>query len=213
MMNILIFGAAGDVGRRAVSEAVARGHTVTAVVRRAGQSTTLPLGVACRVANIHPDSVPAALMEGQDLVISALRPPEGQEALLAGLTRAICLAARAAGARLLVVGGAASLKLPGKDTTVLTEPGFLPEHLLPIAQACQEQYELFESMKADDWAYQTPPAMLVPGERTGQYRRGLDEMLTDEEGNSQISMEDFAVALIDEAELGLHKGRRYTVAY
>jgi len=212
-MNILIFGAAGDVGRRVVAEALARGHVVSAVVRRPEQAATLPKDVTCQVADIHPDSVPVAMMAGQDLVISALRPPEGQEPLLVGLTRAICLAAEASKVRLLLVGGAAILKLPGKDTTVLTEPGFLPEHLLPIAKACQQQYELFESMKADDWALQAPPAMLVPGERTGHYRRGLDELLTDNEGNSHISIEDFAVALIDEAELGLHKGQRYTVAY
>lgn len=212
-MNILIFGAAGEVGRRAVAEAVARGHKVTAVVRRPEQVAMFSDEVSCRVANIQPDDVPASLMKGYDLVISALRPPEGQEALLVDLTRAIITAAASAKVRLLIVGGAASLRLPGKETTVLTEPGFLPEELLPIATACQEQYELFETMKADDWAYQTPPAMLLPGERTGDYRRGRDEMLTDDEGASQISMEDFAVALIDEAELGLHKGQRYTVAY
>ncbi len=212
-MNIVIFGAGGDVGRRAVAEALSRGHKVSAVVRRPEQAATLPKEVTCHVADIHPDSVPAALMAGQDLVISALRPPEGQEPLLVGLTRAICLAAMAAKVRLLLVGGAAILKLPGKDTTVLTEPGFLPDHLLPIAKACQQQFELFESMKASDWTLQAPPAMLAPGERTGQYRRGRDELLTDGDGNSHISLEDFAVALIDEAELGLHKGQRYTVAY
>ncbi len=212
-MNIIIFGAAGEVGHRAVAEAIRRGHRVTAVIRRAEQATLLHDEAVTLVADIGVHGDPASLVRGHDLVISALRPSTGQEPLLAGLTKTVLGAAFGAGVRALIVGGAASLTLPGKTTTVLTEPGFLPEGVVPIAVACQAQYELILKDTKTDWAYLCPPAMLSPGDRTGQYRLGADQLLTDENGVSAVSMEDFAVALLDEAEQAAHTRRRFTVAY
>jgi len=212
-MKIIIFGAAGDVGRRTVTEAIRRGHSVTAVVRRAAQATMLEPGTTAVVADISTQANPASLVHGHDLVISALRPRPGQEPLLSALTETVLGAAATAGARALIVGGAASLRLPGKATTVLTEPGFLPENVVPIAEACQAQYELILKETKTDWSYLCPPAMLGPGERTGQYRSGGDDLLVSQDGTSAISMEDFAVALLDEAEQAVHQRRRFTVAY
>lgn len=212
-MNILIFGAAGEVGRRALAEAIARGHRVAVVVRRREQARDFPGNVAVHIADVGKVGDLSDLMAGQDLVISALRPPEGFEDLLVPLTHRVLKAGADAGVRVLLVGGAASLKLAGKTTTVLTEPDFLPESVVPIATACQAQYDLILNDKKADWSYLCPPAMLAPGKRTGTYRVGTDHLITDHEGQSRITMEDFAVALLDEAEQANHIKQRFTVAY
>lgn len=213
-MNILIFGATGDVGRRTVAEAVARGHRVTAAVRSLDKAKTLPAAAEAQVLDLSDQAALIKAMAGHDLAISALRPPEGQEDQLVSLTQAVVTAAAAAGTRILVVGGAARLKIPGAGgQTVLTKPGFLPPAVVPIAQACQAQFEWVTQQATDSWAYATPPAMLTPGDRTGHYRLGQDELVTAEDGNASISMEDFAVALIDEAETSRHVGQAFTVGY
>ena len=212
-MKIIVFGARGDLGSRIVDEAVARGHEVTTVVRKEAQVDRRPASVTIRVADVFDLEQTAELMAGHDLAISALRPPDGQEGTLVPLTESVLAAAGKERVRVLVGGGAASLKLPDDSGhTVLTAPGFLPESVVPIATACQAQYELCLAETEADWTYVTPPAMLVPGERTGQCRLGGDVLLVDANGESRISMEDFAVAFIDEAEEPRHRRARFTAA-
>ncbi len=212
-MKILVMGARGDVGSRVVREALSRGHDVTALVREVSQRTDLPLPVTVAVGDVLDGPRLTELMAGHDLAISAVRPPDGQEEILVPLTRSVLEAASVAGVPVLVVGGAASLKLPDRNgTTVLTAPGFLSEAVVPIARACQDQFELCAAETQAQWSYLCPPAMLVPGQRTGRYRLGADTLLVDEAGDSTISMEDFAVALIDEAETPHHPMARFTVA-
>lgn len=213
-MKITIFGAAGEVGSRIVSEAVSRGHEVTAVVRDPAQFNKLPQSVkACTGDAAITDDV-VRLTAGQELVISAVRPPTGNEELLAPITQSILSGAVKSDVRVLVVGGAASLMLPGKgDTTVLTEPNFLPKEVINIARACFAQHEICKAEENANWTYLSPPAMLTPGARTGNYRLGTDELIFDKGGLSQISMEDFAVVLLDEAEQPKHQRRRFTAAY
>ncbi len=212
-MNILIFGASGDVGSRTLNEALSRGHSVTAAVRRENQIQTLPQEVKPILCDIAGDIDLTPHMAGIDVIISAVRPAEGSEKLLAPLTQKILDAAQKSGTRLITVGGAARLKLPGKETTVLSEPNFLPPSVVPIATACQEQSLLFEKNTTANWSYICPPALLQPGERTGSYRLGSDTLVVDAQGNSQISMEDFAVAIIDEAEIAQHIQQFFTAAY
>lgn len=213
-MKIIVFGARGDVGSRVVAEAQARGHEVTAAVRSRAQLGALPPAVRGVVADVADTAQIAALMMDHDLAVSALRPPDGQEAALVALTRSVLQAARSAGLRVLVVGGAASLKMPDQsDATVLTAEGFLPTSVIPIARACAAQYELCAAETKASWSYLCPPALLRPGTRTGTYRVGSDVLMVDAKGGSEISMEDFAVALIDEAEVPQHIQARFTVAH
>ena len=213
-MKIIVFGARGDVGSRVIAEALARDHSVTGVVRDAAQANLLPAPVTTRVADALDTDAAARLMAGHDLAISAVRPPDGREHALVPLTQSLLDAAARASVRILVVGGAASLKMPDQSgDTVLTAPGFLPEAVVPIATACQSQYDLISAGNCADWSYVCPPALLMPGDRTGQYRVGADTLLVDADGNSAISMEDFAVAIIDEAETPHHEGARFTVAH
>lgn len=212
-MRIAVFGARGDVGSRVVSEALSRGHDVTGVVRKKNQIQTLPKSVTPRVADALDTQAVAQIMADQDLAISALRPADGQEEMLVAVTRSVLSAAAMADVRIIVVGGAASLKLAeDSPVTVLTAPDFLPKDVVPIARACQAQYELCIADDRADWSYLCPPALLVPGERTGRYRQGSDVLMTDAHGTSRISMEDFAIALIDEAETSSHTRARFTVA-
>ena len=53
----------------------------------------------------------------------------------------------------------------------------------------------------------------TPGTRTGKYRVGKDHLLIDDKGESRISLEDYAVAMIDEMEQPKHHRERFTVGY
>lgn len=213
-MKITVYGAAGDVGRRIANEAAERGHDVTGVVRTEAQFDRLPENVRRCAADVSNPEQLAPTTEGQDLLISALRPPDGHEDELVALTRSVLDGAAAAGVRVLVVGGAARLLLPGQaGETVLSAPGFLPEPVVAIARACQAQYELCLGETRMNWSYLSPPTMLEPGDRTGRYRLGSDTLVVDESGVSRISMEDFAMAMLDEAEVPKHVRRAFTVGY
>ncbi|MFI5694287.1 NAD(P)-dependent oxidoreductase [Kribbella sp. NPDC051586] len=200
-MRILVWGAAGAVGSRVTQEAVARGHQVTTV----GRSGPVRGDAA------DPDDV-ARLSAGHDVVISATRPRPGSEAELVAAAKGLLIGLRGSGVRLILVGGAASLIVPGTEMLLVDSPGF-PAELLPIALACNEQYDVVRMATGLDWTYVSPPALLEPGVRTGRYRTGFDHLVTDADGSSAVSMEDFAVALVDEAERAEHIRQRFTVGY
>lgn len=213
-MRITIVGATGNVGKRVVAEALSRGHVVTAVVRDPARIHDLPEGVGARTGDAGNVEDVAALSIGQDVVVSATRPAAGHESDLVTTAKALLAGLDGAGARLLVVGGAATLTIPGGDgATVLDDPRYLPVAARSIALACVDQLDVLRGDGGTDWTYLSPPALLQPGERTGTYRVGGDELLVDAEGNSMISMEDLAVALLDEAEHPAHRRVRFTVAY
>jgi putative NADH-flavin reductase len=213
-MNIIVYGATGDVGSRIVREALRRGHNVTGVVRTKEQFSKLPDNVTPCAVNVSDQQQLAASMEDQDLIISALRPPDGHESTLVALTRSVLDGAAVAGVRVLVVGGAARLLVPGRgDETVLGSPDFLPASAVAIARACQAQYEHCLRETLVDWSYLSPSAILEPGERIGRYRLGTDTLVADDSGVSRISTEDFALAMLDEAESPKHTRRAFTVGY
>ncbi|MEV5709104.1 NAD(P)H-binding protein [Actinoallomurus sp. NPDC052274] len=212
-MRITVFGAAGGVGRRVVAEALSRGHEVTAVVRDPARFAEPPAGARVRTADARNPEDVARLAAGQDVVITATRPAPGSEHELVTAVKALLAGLAGTGVRLLVVGGAATLTVPGTGgLAVVDEPGF-PAAWRDIALACADQLAACQAETGVDWTYLSPPALLEPGERTGAYRLGTDELLTDAEGRSWISMEDLAVALLDEAERPRHHRRRFTVAH
>ncbi|MEU4441706.1 NAD(P)H-binding protein [Actinosynnema sp. NPDC050801] len=197
-MRITVFGAFGVVGGRVVEEARRRGHEVTPVSRRPGPGSEV--GDARAVEDV------VRLGAGRDLVISATRPAPGQEVELVAATRALLAGAARLGVRLLVVGGAATLVTPAGHT-VEEAPDF-PDALKPIARACAEQLAVCLADPAADWTYLSPPSVLEPGERTGAFRLGGDDQV-----GTTISVEDLAVALLDEAETPRHRRQRFTVGY
>lgn len=212
-LRITVFGAAGDVGSRVVAEALTRGHVVTAVSRDPSRLAALDAGVPAEAGDAANVADVVRLSAGQDVVISATRPAPGRECELAATASALVAGLGQTGARLLVVGGAASLTVPGSGgTTVLDAPDF-PGALRPIAEACNAQLAVCRAEHTVDWAYLSPAAVLEPGIRTGGYRTGDDDLIVDAQGRSTISMEDLAVALLDEAERPAHHRTRFTVGY
>ncbi|WP_329491239.1 NAD(P)H-binding protein [Kitasatospora sp. NBC_01246] len=212
-MRITVFGATGNVGSRVVTEALARGHEVTAVLRDPSRPHALPAAAEIATGDARNPEDVARLAAGRSVVISATRPAPGSEPDLALATKGLLAGLAGTDVRLLVVGGAGSLTLPGGDgATVIDDPDF-PAAWLPIALACGEQLALYRAETEVDWAYLSPAALLEPGRRTGHYRLGRDELLVDEAGVSAISMEDLAVALLDEAARPAHHRTRFTVAY
>lgn len=211
-MDITILGATGQVGRRIVNEAILRGHNVIAVSR----SNATPPPVHTTTAQLDINDTEALIVAAQksDFIISAIRPNTGDETRLATLTQSALNAASHLNIPILIVGGAARLKLSAQgNNTVLSTPNFLPESVIPIAKACQSQFEICTASTHAKWIYLSPPAMLLAGEKTGRYRIGSDTLVTDAAGKSTISIEDFAVAILDEVEGPSHIHNPFTVAY
>jgi putative NADH-flavin reductase len=212
-MRIVVFGGNGRLGRRVVEEALARGHLVTVVARRPegarvpGDSVIVVQGDAT-----DPERV-AEVSVGHDAAVSTVGPrPEDPPDLLASVARGLLAGLSRSGVRRLVVaGGAGSLEVaPGQR--LLDTPDF-PSSWRPIALAHAAALEVYRTAQSDvEWSYASPAALLQPGERTGRYRLGGDQLLVDEHGNSSISMEDFAIALLDEVEHPRHARRRFSVA-
>lgn len=214
-MKLIVFGATGDVGRMVITEALSRGHSVTAVARATAPLSDIPGDIEKVSADVLAASeLVAELIAGHDAVVSALRPPQGQELQLVDLTRAVVEGAGINDVPVFVTGGAATLKLPDfGGHTVLTAPDFLPHTVRSIAEACAAQQALLDSITGVRWSHLLPPAMLVSGPRTGAYVRGTDTLVTDAQGVSQISYADFAVAMIDLVENPDATLRRTTVGW
>ncbi|WP_329370256.1 NAD(P)H-binding protein [Streptomyces sp. NBC_00669] len=210
-MRITVFGAAGAAGRRITVEALSRGHAVTAVVRSPARFAELPDGARARVGDALSAASATESARDQDVVIAATRPAPGREGELVLATEVLLAAVTVTGARLLVVGGAGTLTVPSGGT-VADAPDF-PADWLPIARAGAEQLDRCRAAPLADWAYLSPAALLTPGERTGRYRLGADELVTDQHGVSALSYEDLAVVLLDEAEDPEHHQCRFTAAY
>ncbi len=210
-MRITVLGATGKVGGRVVTEALSRGHEVTAVVRNSTRFNDLPAAAKARAGDVEDV---AKVSAGQDIVISAIRPAPGTESDIIPTTRSLMDGLAQTGVRLLVVGGAATLTVPGTGgKTVIEDSNFLPVSARHIGKASADQLDVCRAETRVDWAYLSPPAQLAPGKRTGNYRLDTDELLLDAEGNSTISMEDLAVVLLDEAERPKHHRTRFTAGY
>jgi putative NADH-flavin reductase len=153
----------------------------------------------------------ASIIAGADVVVSAYAPPPGDTDALLGVTEREIQAVKMAGdARLIVVGGAGLLEVaPGVS---LIASGHLPEQYLPIAKSHQKALEILK--KSDvNWTYFSPGAYFVPGKRTGNFRLGTTELITDAKGDSRISFEDYAVALVDEMEKPAHERGQISIGY
>lgn len=213
-MKIAVFGASGNIGRLAVTEAISRGHQVTAVARNLSRLRDFPTKVSIREGNIADATEVRDLAAGQDVVINATRPPGGSELEVEANTRGLLEGMAKSGVRLLIVGGAASLLVPGTEgTMVIDDPRYLSPSLRHIGQASLNQYLICTEENGLDWAYLSPPAEIYPGKRSGHFRWGSDTLLTDSAGRSRLSMEDLVVALLDEIETPRHFQQRFTVAY
>jgi putative NADH-flavin reductase len=212
-MKIALFGASGMIGSRILGEALARGHSVTAIVRDPQRVAPHPAVTA--VAGDATDAASiAGTAAGADIAISAYSPGSGAQddlsknavALLDGL-------AQAGVSRVIVVGGAGSLEVaPGR--LLVDTPGF-PEAYKARARAQSAALDVLRAAQgsAVNWTFVSPAATIGPGTRTGKYRVGGDQLLVGANGNSEISAEDYAAGILDEAEKPTAPNRRISLAY
>jgi len=213
-MKVALIGATGYVGSHIRDEALQRRHEVTAIVRNP-ERLPVRMGLIAKQADVFDTDKLAGILAGHDAVIAAYNAdPDADDRYenLVGGAEAIIAAVKKAGVRrLLVVGGAGSLEVaPGQQ--LIDQPSF-PEEWKPGATGTREF--LYKLRKQDDldWTFLSPAAMMQPGERTGTFRLGGDQMLVDAQGECRISVEDYAVAMVDELEEPQHTRRRFCVAY
>jgi len=201
-MDVLLLGASGRIGHRIANELLDRGHAVTGV-SRSGDVEGIDDPDFQSVAGDATDATDIAdLAEGHDAVASALGPSEDEDVdVLVEMANAVVAGMRDAGVeRLVWTGGAGGLYV-GPDTRLVETEEF-PDDWEPVARAAIEAYEIFEDADDLQWSYVAPAALIEPGERTGEYRTAEGELVADEDGDSYISMEDFAIAFVDELESG-----------
>ena len=202
-MKVALIGASGNGGSRLLAELARRGHQVTAIARNSDNIAKLP-GVTARKGDVFDKACLAALIKGHDAVISAVRFSASDPKLLIDAVK------ESGVKRYFVVGGAGSLEVaPG--VKLIDTPQF-PAAYKPEASKGGEFLDLLRKEKDLDWTYLSPSAVIGPGERTGRFRLGKDQLLTSDEG-SHISWEDYAIAAVDELEKPAHIRERFTVGY
>jgi putative NADH-flavin reductase len=212
-MNIVLIGASGFIGTAILNEALARGHAVTALVTRP-EKLAAREGLRALRADVMDTAALSAQFAGADAVISAFSGHAQAEVFdyfVAG-TRSIIAAAREARApRLLYVGGAGTLEVaPGVQ--LIDTPSF-PDAYKATAEGARQALLLLRAQTALNWTMLSPSAVIAPGARTGVFRLGGEQLLTGADGSSRISVEDYAVAMIDELETPAHERQRFTAGY
>jgi len=213
-MYIALFGATGHIGHAILVEALARGHEVTSVVRDPSRLAMRHDKLRIVVGDVADPQGWLAAVRGSDVAVASLSARrDGNNDNLPANARILLDQLPAAGVpRLVWVGGAGSLE-PAPGGRVLDAPNS-PAAWKPEAEAQGRALEVFRASTSPmDWTYISPAALIEDGERSGQYRIGGDQLLTDADGASRISVADYAVALLDRVEQGDATRRRITVAY
>ncbi|MDD1510317.1 NAD(P)-dependent oxidoreductase [Pseudomonas sp. CNPSo 3701] len=203
-MKVVILGISGRVGSRLRHELLQRGHQVTGIARDVS-NVPAQSGLTLASADVADVERLVPLLKGHDAVVSTTR-------FVGSDASSLIAAVKAAGVpRLLVVGGAGSLEVaPG--VALIDTPQF-PAAYKEEASAGRDFLNVLRGEQALDWTFLSPSALFEPGQRTGRFRLGSDSLLVDADGNSAISMEDYAIALVDELEQAKHSRKRFTVGY
>lgn len=213
MSDIVVFGAGGTAGSRIAAEAVERGHRVTAAVRRPEATSYLPPGVRTVTGDATSARSVRELAGDADVFVVAIGGGDRELWRDAARTLVDTLRELSDPPRVIHVGGGATL-LTSKGTRYLDEPDF-PEEYRDSAQGQADALDFYRS-SADGvtWTYVSPPPLeFHPGERTGHYRTGTDQPVTDAQGRSVLTYEDLAVAIVDEIENPRFGNARFTAAY
>ena len=216
MKKVVLIGASGFVGSAILNEALNREIQVTAVVRHPEKIKIQNENLIIKKADVSSLDEVAEVCKGADAVISAFNPgwdnPDIYEETIKVYLTIMDGVKKSGVSRFLMVGGAGSLFIaPGIR---LVDSGEVPEKLLPGVKALSDFYFHFlKKEKEIDWVFFSPAADMVPGVRTGRYRLGKDDMVVDVAGNSHISVQDYAAAMIDEFEKPAHHQERFTIGY
>ncbi|MEF2967182.1 NAD(P)-dependent oxidoreductase [Paenibacillus sp. M1] len=208
MAKIAIIGAAGKAGSRIMKEALDRGHDVTAFVRNASKLDNKNVPVVEKdVFDLKADD-----LKPFDVVVNAFGAPMGQEHLHVDAGNVLIEAMKGApDTRLIVVGGAGSLYVDEAQTTRLIDTPEFPDFVKPTASNQGKNLEILQGTEGIQWTFVSPSATFALGSRTGSYRTGKDQLLVNSKGESYVSYEDYAVAVVDEIEHPQHINERFTV--
>ena len=216
MANVLLIGATGFVGSAVLNELVSRGHKVTAVVRNIEKVAKSELVDAVKEDVANVDAI-AKLAEGKDAIISAYNPGWTNPdiaALISENNPKILSAAKKSGVeRLLIVGGAGTLFCaPGLR---VVDSGAIPAEIMGGVRPLGDFYLNTLMNENDiDWVFFSPAGVFdQEGKKTGNYRLGKDDLIVDGEGNSHISVQDYADAMVNELEKPAHHKERFTIGY
>jgi len=213
-MKIALLGATGFVGSAVLTEALDRRHTVTAIVRHP-EKLAQRTGLVGKAVDVYNTDALATAIQGHDAIISAFNPgwkdPNLYHDQVKGTASILAAIQKTGIKRVLWVGGAGGLEVkPG--IRVIDNPD-MPEWGKPGSLATIDALVQLRKEQDLDWTYLAPSATLISGERTGKYRIGRDQLLVDRDGHSKISVQDYAVAMIDELEHPAHLRQRFTVGY
>jgi uncharacterized protein len=213
-LKVALVGATGFVGSALLKEALDRGHIVTAIVRHP-EKLEKREGLTAKAGEVYDTTSLATLIQGNDAIIGAFNPgwkdPNLYDDQVRGTASIIAAIKKAGIKRVLWVGGAGGLEVkPG--VRVVDSPD-LPSWVRPGSLATIDALDQLRKEPELEWSYLSPSAELKPGQRTGKFRLGNDQLLVDTTGKSQISVQDYAVAMIDELERPAHVRRRFTVGY
>ena len=216
MANLLLIGATGFVGSAVLNELVSRGHKVTAVVRNIEKLAKSDLVDAVKEDVANVDAI-AKLAEGKDAIISAYNPgwmnPEIATLIPENYPKILEAAKKSGVERLLIVGGAGTLFCaPGLR---VVDSGAIPAEIMGGVRPLGDFYLNTLMNENDiDWVFFSPAGVFdQEGKKTGNYRLGKDDLIVDAEGNSHISVQDYADAMVNELEKPAHHKERFTIGY
>ena len=216
MANVLLIGATGFVGSAVLNELVSRGHKVTAVARNVEKVAKSELVDVVKEDVANVDAI-AKLADGKDAIISAYNPgwtnPDIATLISENYPKILSAAKKSGVKRLLIVGGAGTLFCaPGLR---VVDSGAIPEEIMGGVRPLGDFYlNTLMNEKDIDWVFFSPAGVFdQQGKKTGNYRLGKDDLIVDAEGNSHISVQDYADAMVNELEKPAHHKERFTIGY
>ena len=216
MKSVVLIGASGFVGNAILNELLSRGHKVTAVVRNPKKINVTNSKLEIVKTDVSDTNVMVEICKGKEAIISAYNPgwanPDIYEETLRNFPFILEAAKRSGAKRLLCVGGAGTLFCaPGLR---VVDSGAIPDAIMNGVKSLGEFYlNTLMNEKTIDWIFFSPAGTLESGKRTGKFRLGKDDLIVDENGISHISVEDYAVAMVDELENPKHHYERFTIGY
>lgn len=221
-LDIVIYGASGEVGSHVVQEALDRGHRVTAVSRKPEQVEMQHDNLSVVKGDLLDKASVTEIVTGKDVVILSVRgvignsgwPESALQFLAAEMLIDAVFQQGDRAPRLLHVGGSGSLEVePGVRYAAKLPKILIPKHLEVEILGQILALEFYRKVDDVKWTYVTPPKNFTNGPRTGVFRIGGSRALQDERGRTRLSRADFAVALIDEAVKARHVREQISVAY
>ncbi len=203
-MKVAHIGASGKIGGKILEEMLRRGHKVTAISRHP-EKTAQNKNVTTAAGDITAPDALVPLLKGHDAVISSAT-------FVPGSSPHLIAAVRQSGVkRYIAVGGAGSLEAaPGK---LVMDSDAIPPEWMPAIKEGAAMLKLLRADQELDWTYLSPAMFIGPGERTGKFRLGGDQLITAADGKSSISYDDYAIAFVDELEVPRHVRKRFTIGY